>query len=93
MQRLHDETVTEKKNFRANLFHSFFPMSQQLLQYGPQAAKVAVVGGSTLFGAYWMANNCLYNGMCQMSLLCRIFPYFSRRGSSRYQIQSFDRYR
>ena len=38
-------------------------MSQQLLQYGPQAAKVAVLGGGSIYSAYWLASNCLYNGM------------------------------
>jgi len=38
-------------------------MSQQILQNGPQAAKAVVVGGSAVFGTYWLATNCLYNGM------------------------------
>ena len=40
-----------------------YRMAQQFMQYGPQAAKLAVVGSTAVFGTYWMATNCLYNGM------------------------------
>lgn len=44
-------------------------MAQQFMQYGPQAMKTAVVGGSALVGTYWMATNCLYNGMLKFCIL------------------------
>jgi hypothetical protein len=44
-------------------------MAQQFTQFGPQVAKVAVLGGTAVFGTYWLANNCLYNGMFEIITL------------------------
>ena len=66
---MHDETAKNLTEFSCHpsiyvtSCSSLENMAQQFAQFGPQAAKAAVVGGSALFGTYWMATNCLYNGM------------------------------